>query len=133
MGSSVGPLEAVSSESSGRRSPFPSTVAGYSLSIFVTIGDLLNLTDKKRTSPAVRLPGGPIWGLPPPLLKVTASNRERSSLRADSTGPRAIGTAREDSERNSIVQVETAKLEGRPARRVVARTDRQPTTLERAG
>ena len=89
----------------------PSTVAGYSPSIFVTLGDLLNLTDQRRTSPAVRAPGGPIWGLPPPpLSKVTAGNRERSSLRADSTGPRANGAEREDSERNSIVQVETAKL-----------------------
>lgn len=40
------------------------------------------------------------------MSKVTASGHERSSLGTDSTWPRANGADREDSERNSIVQVE---------------------------
>ena len=54
--------------------------AGYSPSIVVTLGDLLNLTDQKRASPAVR-GAGATGGPPPP--SVTFSKRERSSLQVD--------------------------------------------------
>src|SRR5690606_40506353 len=79
----------------------PSTVAGYSPSIVVTIGDLLNLTDQKRTSPAVRGAGAKGGHPPPPHRESPSAPASRSISHSPSTATSARSPRASFSERRS--------------------------------
>ena len=102
---------------------------GYSPSIVVTLGDLLNLTDQKRTSPAVRGAGARRGPPPPRLRSVNASVPSAGLI------PRrlpAVALSAQSPTVFRIVRIESSKFECPSVEWVVVRMDRRAAAPESA-